>query len=182
MYILLCVLLSALYIILAVAKFFIKSEKWAKISFIVSIAAGASGVILSVFTAVKAIIKLSDPEDIKDSEAVSWVRDAFSGYLKDVLPVFAVIVILLLLSSLIQPKKMFLRAVITCASSVLSLIYGYITVFLTENGTFSISFEIKAVSISLSLLLTSFCIFDFYTLKKGLSKEKTNKNQKIKHK
>ena len=168
MYILVCILLSVLFISLAVAKFFIKSEKWAKISFIVSILSGASGFVLSVFTTVKAIIKLSEPENNGDSEIVSWARDAFSGYLKDVLPVFAAIVILLLLSSLIQPKKMFLRAVITCASSIMSLIYGYITVFLTENSAFSISFEIKSVSISLSLILTSFCIFDFYTLKKGL--------------
>ena len=140
------------------------------------------GVVSSVFSAIKAIVKLSETGDVKNTEAVSWAHDAFSGYLKDVLPVFAVISVLLLLSALIQPKKMFLRAVITCASSIMSLIYGYITVFLTENSSFSISFEIKAVSISLSLLLTSFCIFDFNALKKELAKEKTKENKKIKHK
>lgn len=182
MYILICVVLSAFYIYLAVAKFFLKSKKWAKICGLISLSSAACGAALLVAGITSALTKLSkSAEELKDGNT-EWASDVFSGYLKDVLPVFAIVAVLLLLSTLIQPKKMFLRSVLTSASSVLSIVHGYITLLLTDNGTLAVSSEIKMISVSLSLLLTLFCFFDFRRLDKDISEEKKKENNKKRRK
>jgi|GEM_PF-2569898 len=183
MYLALCIVLCALFISLAISKFFITSGKWAKINKYISAALGAAGLVLAVSVIIEAITKISSLRKAEgQTDKAEWASDVFSGYLKDVLPVLVVLLLIILLSAVFQPQKLFLRATVTALSSILILIYGYIASFLVQNENVSVTFEIRAMSVSISLLI-SFCgFFDFKFLQKKLQSEAKNVKQDHKKK
>lgn len=171
-----CIILSALAVFLAVAKFFLTDLKWAKIFRVVCIASGVAGVALAAYSVVSAIAKISSLKELDGGVGkAEWASGVFSGYLKDVLPVFLVVLTVIILSALFQPKKLLLRAVVAALSAILILIYCYIATFLSKNENVSVTFEIAAVSCAVSLIFTACGYFDFVYLIKKMTDEKGRK-------
>ena len=174
MYAALSIFLSLIFLSVAVSHFFISDKKWAKINKTGCIAAGAAGILSAVFLIVFFRIRSSSFEEGKRE----WARDVISGYLKDVLPVLSIILAILILSAIFQPKMRAMRIIVTFAASVFLLVFGYISSFLSENDTVSVTFFIHALSISLAVL-TQFCgYFDFRRLQEKLGAEEKNKKRK----
>ncbi len=170
MYVAFSIVLSLIFLSIAVSHFFITSEKWAKINKTGCLIAGVAGALSSILIVVIFYIKSSSLGD-GDRE---WAREVVSGYLLDVLPVLGIILAILILSAVLQPKMRVMRIIVTFAASVFVLIFGYISSFLSENGSVSVSFYIHALSISLAVM-TQFCgFFDFKRLYEKLS-SKTSK-------
>ena len=170
------IILCALAVTLSVAKFFLTDVKWAKIFRIVCIVSGGAGVALAASSVISAITKISSLGALDGgTEKAEWAAGVFSGYLKDVLPVFLIVLAVIILSAYFQPKKLFLRAVVVALSSILILIYGYIATFLSKNENVSVTFEIMAVSCAISLIFTACGYFDFKYLVKKMTDEKGRK-------
>ena len=90
----------------------------------------------------------------------------------DVLPVLGIVLAVLILSAVFQPKMRAMRVIVTFASSVFVLVFGYISSFLSNNDSVRVTFYIYALSISLAVM-TQFCAyFDFGRLYKKLEGEK----------
>ena len=176
MYIAISAFLALIYLSVAVSHFFITDKKWAQFNKRACIVSGAAGILSSVFISVLFYVRSSSFSE-GDKE---WAGKVFSGYLKDVLPVLGVILLILLLSSVFQPKMKPLRVIITLVSSVFVLVFGYIASFLAENENVSVTFYICALSISLSVAV-QFCGFrDFGRLYERLEGEEKAKTKKKK--
>ncbi len=176
MYLAVCIALSALFIYLFVSHFFITDAKWAKVNKIVSVALGASGLLGSIVTVIVFYSRISSLE--KEGLPGDWASDVFSGFLKDVLPPFALIFAVLILSAVFLPKRLLLRAPLCSMTSIVILIFGYITSFLAVNKNFSIVPYIRLMSVFLSLLCAVCGYFDFKRKEKELtaaSEEAKNK-------
>ena len=170
----LTVLFSLFFICLAVAHFFITEAKWAKYCSVLCIVLGAAGLIGSAGTEILFLIRSSS----LDKNASEWAHGVMSGYFKDVLPVLALILLILILSALFQPKMRIMRIAVILLSSVLCLIYGHITSFLAENGNVSVTKYITSESI-FNALMIQFCgFFDFRSLRGKLISEKNPKKKK----
>ena len=176
MYVPLSVVLSLIFLSVAVSHFFITDKKWAKINKSGCVAAGIAGIFSAVLFFVLFLIRSSSLKE-EDGE---WAREVISGYLKDVLPVLGVIVAILVLSAIFQPKMRVMRIIVTFAASVFILVFGYISSFLAENDSVSITFYIHALSISLAAAVQFCGFFDFKNLYERLDSEekaKRNKNR-----
>lgn len=165
--------LTVLYIALAVSVFFITSSKWAKINKYFSLSLGGAGLALAAASVISLICKLkafseADPAGTKSE----WAKSVFLGTLGDVMPVFAAIAVLILLSVFIQPQKRFVRVFLIAFSAIGTLVYGYVSSFLTENEKGSVTVEIQLLCTALSLILISSLFFDFKNLFKKLSSKK----------
>ncbi len=162
------IVLSVFFIALAVSHFFIRDKKWAKINKYASLVCGVAGGASSIATFIFYLIRTSSYEET-DRE---WARATVSAYLKDVLPILGIILVILILSAVFQPKMRVMRVIVTALSSVFILVFGYIASFLSENDSVSVEIYICVFSISLSVM-TQFCgYFDFKRLYEKLSGEK----------
>ena len=174
MYALISVVLSLVFISVAVSHCFITEKKWALINKKGCIAAGAAGLVSSVSITVLFFIRSSSYTD-GDRE---WARGVFTGYLKDVLLIVGIILAILILSSVFQPKMKVLRIILTAASSVFVLVFGYISSFISDNDSVSVKFFICALSISLSIMIQFCGFFDFGRLYEKLCSDSGKKNNK----
>ena len=161
--------LTVLYIALAISIFFITSAKWAKINKYLSLVLCGVGVVLTVASVISVICKLKAFSDTDPTGTKSeWAKSVFFGTLGDVIPVFAILAVLILLSVFVQPQKRFVRVFLIAFSAIGSLVYGYVSSFITENEKGSVTVEIKLFCTALSLILISSLFFDFKNLFKKL--------------
>ena len=174
MYVAISVLLALIFLSVAVSHFFITDKKWANVNKFGCLSAGCAGLFSAVLFFVLFLIRSSSFGE-GDRE---WAKEVISGHLKDVLPVLGVILAVLILSAIFQPKMRVMRIIVTFASSVFILVFGYISSFLADNDTVSVTFYIHAMSISLAVM-TQFCgYFDFKKLYEKLASEEKTKNNK----
>ena len=161
--------LSAVYIVFGVARFFVTSAKWAKIDFVVSCVGGAAGIAGYIVSVILFLSKISSLNAEFPGESYGdWAKDVLSGYLKDTLPALLIVLAVLILSFFIQPKMYVMRALVTPLASVMILIYGKITEYLSENGNVTVTIYISLLSVSASLILFGTGLFDFRALFKKL--------------
>ncbi len=146
---------------------------------VMSVVLGAAGLLSSIITFILSRIKISSFE----KDAGEWAQEVISGYFKDVLPAFAVILLVLILSAVFQPKMRTMRIVVIFLSSVLCLIFGEITSFLAQNGNVSVTKYVYAESVSFSFIIHFCSFFDYRNLYLKLcgEKKKKEKNKKKKN-
>lgn len=169
MYLAAVILLCLLFVVLSVAQFFVSSAKWAKNLFVFSVFIGIAGIIGCVAVTIAFNSKIASVGDPGFSE---WASNVFSGYLKDTLPACAVIMAVVVLSAIFQPKMLPLRSIVISLTSVFVLIFGYITTFLADNKI-SIKKEIVLFSAFLALAASSSHALDFRRSFRRLSDEET---------
>ena len=165
------VALALFFISLAVSHFFITDKKWARRLSFLCAALGAAGLAAMAAFSVYFFVSVSKYGD----ESREWAVGVLSGYFKDVLPALAVILLILILSAVFQPKMRPMRIVVSALSSILLLVYGYVASYLSQNGSVSVSFYLHALSISGSLAPVFCQFFDFRRLYEKLSSENTGK-------
>lgn len=156
-----CIVISALVVTLCVAKFFVSGKKWARIDKKLCVALAGCGVVSFIAFLIPVLVKLNDANNADTPGGGEWASSVVSGYFKDVMPAFGVVVLLLVLSGLIQPSKYPLRAVAAALSSVLLLVYGEIAAYLAAGGNVPLTVEIRGMSASLATVLCGEGYFDF---------------------
>ena len=165
------------FIALAVSHFFIRDKKWAKINRNVTLVCGIAGALSSVVTFIVFYI-LSSKYETNDSE---WARATIWSYLKDALPILGIILAILILSAVFQPKMKVMRVIVIALASMFILVFGLIASYISENGSVSVDIYIYIFSISLAVM-TQFCgYFDFRRLYEklcGAKEKKTPKKRK----
>ena len=168
MYVAISVFLSLIFLCFAVSHFFITDKKWALFNKRAALIFGIAGLASALFFLILFFVRSSSYTE-GDKE---WAREVVSGYLWDVLPVLGIVLAILILSAVFQPKMRAMRVIVTFASSVFVLVFGYISSFLSNNDSVRVTFYIYALSISLAVM-TQFCTyFDFGRLYKKLEGEK----------
>ena len=174
MYVALSVLFSLIFLCFAVSHFFITDKKWALINKRISLIFGIAGLASALLFLILFFVRTSSYTD-GDKE---WAREVILGYLWDVLPVLGIVLAILILSAVFQPKMRVMRIIVTFAYSVFVLVFGYISSFLSYNDSVSVTFYIYALSISFAVM-TQFCTyFDFGRLYEKLDGEKIKKKNK----
>ncbi len=157
MYIVISVVLSLVFIGVAVSHFFITDKKWAVRAKYFSLASGIAGAAAAAAaSAVFFIRSASMPEGDRE-----WASNVIGGYFLDVLPALGVILVILILSAVFQPKMRGMRVIVAALASVFLLIFGSISSFLAENNGVSVAIYIRIISISLAIMIQFCGFFDF---------------------
>lgn len=156
-----CAVIAAAAIVFAVSKFFLSSAVWAKRDKIISLALGGAGLLSFVVFLVITLVKLHVANETKTPDYGDWASGVISGYFKDVLPVFGIVVLLVVLSGVFQPSKYPLRAIVISIASILLLVYGELAAYFASGGNVPLETVIREMSYSLSVFMFGFGYFDY---------------------
>ncbi len=156
-----CFAIGALAVVLCVSKFFISGEKWASVDKFLCVALAGAGLLSFAAFLISLLIKLHGADRADAPGHGEWASSVASGYFRDVLPAFCVVVLLIVLSGIFQPSKYVLRALVLALSPVLLVVYGEISAHLASGGNVSLTAEIRGMSDSLAVSLCGAGYFDY---------------------